>query len=101
MQKYRIFQNNERKFYQQIREKYTNWMQEKLNNFRVKYGNQENITKKAEWINKMTKELEEIEEGPKVEIHIDLFKKYQIGKRLAIMENMYSGSRNLLPFTID
>ena len=28
----------------------------------------------AEWINNITKELEELEEGPKTEIHIDLLK---------------------------
>ena len=43
----RIFQNNEKKFYQKVGEmtrKHTNnQMQEKLNNFVVKYGNQENI----------------------------------------------------------
>ena len=29
---------------------------------------------KAEWINNTTRELEGLEEGPKVEIHTDLFK---------------------------
>ena len=56
---------------------------------------------KAEWINNMTRELE----VPKAEIHIDLLKttlnKYQIGKRLAMMEYMASGSRNSPPFTTD
>ena len=50
----------------------------------------------------MTKEFEGLEEGPNAEIHIDLLKKhkkYQIGKRLAIMEYMESASRNSLPFT--
>ena len=53
----------------------------------------------------MTKELEGLEEGPKAEINVDLLKttlkKYQIGKRQAMMEYMDSGSRNLLPFTTD
>ena len=49
-------------------------MQEKPNNVGQKYGNQENLTKKAEWISNVTKELEEIEEGPKAEIHIDLLR---------------------------
>ena len=43
-------------------------MQEKLNNFGLKYGNQKN--KKAEWISNMTEELEGLEIGPKAEIHI-------------------------------
>ena len=50
-----------------------NQMQEKPNNFGLKCGNQENI-KKAKWISNITKELEGLEEGPKVEIHIDLLK---------------------------
>ena len=29
---------------------------------------------KAEWINHITSELEELDEGPKAEIHTDLFK---------------------------
>ena len=52
----------------------------------------------AEWIKTMTKELEGLEEGLKVEILIDLLKttlkKYQTGKRQAMMEYMDSGSRN-------
>ena len=51
----------------------------------------------------MTRELEEPEEGPKAEIHIDLLKTtlkdYQTGKRQAMLEYMVSGSRNLAPFT--
>ena len=60
---------------------------------------------KVEWINNMTKELEGLEEGPKGELHIDLLittlKKFQTGKRQAIMEYMDSGSRNSPPFTRD
>ena len=51
-------------------------MQEELNNFGVKYGNQEN-NKKAEWISNMAKELEGPEEGPKAEIHIDILRMTQ------------------------
>ena len=47
-------------------------MQEKPNNFGLKYGNQENI--KAEWNCHMTKELEGLGECPKAEIHIDLLR---------------------------
>ena len=35
-----------------------NRMQEKPNNFWLKYGNQENMTKKAKWISNMAKDLE-------------------------------------------
>ena len=50
----------------------------------------------------MAKELEVLEKGPKVEIHIDLlritFKKYHIRKRQAMMD---SGSRNSPIFMCD
>ena len=44
----------------------------------------------------MTRELEGLEEGPKPEIHTDLLKitllkKYQTGKKQAMMEYMVSG----------
>ena len=48
-----------------------NRMQGKLNNFGVKYGNQENIAKKVKWISYMKKEYEELDEGLKAKIHID------------------------------
>ena len=40
-----------------------NRMQESPNDFGLKYGNQKQ-SKKAEWINNMTKELEGLEEDP-------------------------------------
>ena len=53
----------------------------------------------------MAKELEGLEEGPKVEIHTNLFKttlkKYQIKKCQAMMEYMDSGSRNSHSFMTD
>ena len=60
---------------------------------------------KAEWTNDMTRELEGLEEGPKVEIHIELLKKtlkrYRTRKRHDMMEFMDSGSRNSPPFMTD
>ena len=60
---------------------------------------------KAEWIINMTKELERLKQRPKAEIHIDLLKttlkRYQTGKRQAMMEYMDSGSSNSPPFTTD
>ena len=59
----------------------------------------------AERINNMTRELEGLEEGLKAEIHTDLLKttlkKYQTGKRQAMMEYVVSGSGNSPPFTTD
>ena len=46
----------------------------KPNDFGRKYGNRKKHNEKAEWINDMTRELEGLEEGPKVEIHIELLK---------------------------
>ena len=51
-----------------------NRMEMKPNDFGLKYGCQKH-KEKAERINNMTKELEGLEEGPKVEIHIDLLKR--------------------------
>ena len=82
--------------WEEMTQKHTNnWIQKKPNDFGLKYGNQENITKKAEWINNMTKELEGLEEGPKAEIHIEslkaVLKIYQTVKRPAMMEYRFSG----------
>ena len=48
---------------------------------------------------------EGLEEVLKAEMHIDLLKitlkKYQTGKRQAMMEYMVSGSRNSPPFMMD
>ena len=59
----------------------------------------------AEWVNNTISELEGLEKGPKKSIHMDLIKttlkKYQIGKRQAMMEYMTSGSRNSPPSTAD
>ena len=78
-------------------------MQKKSNDFGQKYGNQKKSNEKAEWINNMTRELEGLKEGPKAEIHTELLKttlkKYQTGKRQAMME--YMVLRNSSPFTTD
>ena len=52
-----------------------NRMQEMFNNFGVKYGNQENITKKKQMVRKMVDDLKGLKEGPKAEIHIDLLRR--------------------------
>ena len=71
------FQNNERKFYQQVGGDDTKTYQEpeakEIKQFWTKNGNQKH-SEKAEWINYMTRELEGLEEGPKAEILIDLLK---------------------------
>ena len=59
---------------------------------------------KAEWINNMTKELEGSKKARKRKyksIYSKQHKKYQTGKRLAMMEYMVSGSRNSPLFTTD
>ena len=79
-------------------------MQEILNDSGLKYGNQK-YNEKAEWMNNITKDLEELKEGSKTEILIDLLKmtlnRYQTGKRQAMMEYMVSDSRNSPLFTTD
>ena len=54
--------------------KYTNnQMKKKPNKFGPKYGNKK-YNEKAEWINNITRELDGLEEGQKVEIHSDFLK---------------------------
>ena len=78
-----------------------NRMQQKTNDFGLKYGNHKN-NEKVEWINNITKELEGLEEGLKAEIRIDLHKKkYKVEKRQGMMEYMNSGSRNSSLYTTD
>ena len=81
---------DDNKRHQQPDAKETQW-------FGLKYGHQKH-NEKAEWISNMTRDLEELEEGPKSEIYTDLLKttlkKYQTGKRQAMMEYMVSDSRN-------
>ena len=103
------FQNNERKFYQQLgggdMKTYQQPDAKKTERFWTKIWQPKKHDERAEWINNITRELEGLEENPKVEMHIDLLKttlkKYQTGKRQAMMEYMGSGSRNSPPFTAD
>ena len=107
-QQNRIFKNNERKFCQQVGGDGTLYLQSnerETEQFWSKLWQPREDNKKAEWISNMAKEFKGLEEGLKAEIHIDLLKttlkKYQIGKCLAMMEYMDSGSRNSPPFMID
>ena len=108
-QKNRTFQNNERKFYQQLGGSDTKTYQQldikETERFWTKIWQPKKHNENAEWINNITRELEGLQEGAKMEIHIDLLKTtqkvYQTGKRQAIMEYMASGSRNSPPFTAD
>ena len=67
--KIKKFQNNERKFYQQVggnaRRQTNSRTQRKQNNFGAKYGNEKN--RKAEWIDNMKK-------NENAKIHLDLFR---------------------------
>ena len=74
----RTFQNNERKFYQQLGGHDTKTYQQldakETKRFWTKICQPRKHNEKAEWINNMTRELG-LEEGPKGEIHIKLLKK--------------------------
>ena len=72
----RTFQNNERKFYQQL-EGYDNKTYQQPDAketqlFWTKIWQLKIHNEKAEWINHITRELEELEEDRKAEIHTDL-----------------------------
>ena len=99
--KNRTFQNNERKFYQQLGgsdiKTYQQQDIKETERFWTKIWQPKKHNENAEWINNIARELDGLKEGFKREIHIDLLKttlkKYQTGKWQAIMEYMASGSR--------
>ena len=74
----RTFQNNERKFYQQLggddNKTYQQSNAKETERFWTKIWQRKQHNEKAEWINHITRELEQLEEGPKDEIPTDLFK---------------------------
>ena len=74
----RTFQNNERKFYQQLGGDDDKTYQlpdaKETERFWTKIWQPKQHNEKAEWINHITRELEELEEGVKAEIHTDLLK---------------------------
>ena len=76
----RTFQNNERKFCQQLGGDNTKNIPTTVSQRNRTILDENIATKKkkhnerAEWINNMTRELEGFEEGPKAEIHIDLLR---------------------------
>ena len=74
----RTFQNNERKFYQQLEGYDNNTYQQpdakETQRFWTKIWQRKKHNEKAKWISHMARELEELEESPKAEIHTDLLK---------------------------
>ena len=70
--------------------KHTNYpMQRKPNEFELKHGNQKH-NEKTEWINNITRELERPESRNTHQFTQNDTKKYQTGKRQAMMEYMVS-----------
>ena len=90
----RTFQNNEKEFYQQVGWMYegmptTGWQGNKT--ILGKIWERKEHNRKTEWISKIGKELEGIEEGPKARIHLDLLRailKKRSRKRPAMMAYM-------------
>ena len=74
----RTFENSERKFYQQLGGSDTKTYQQpdarETERFWTKIWQPKKHNENAEWINDLTRELEGLEEGPKMEIHIDLLR---------------------------
>ena len=74
----RTFQNNERKFYQQLGgdDNKTHQQPNPKETERLwsKIWQPKQHNEKAEWINHITRELEQLEEGPKAEIYTDLLR---------------------------
>ena len=103
----RTFQNNERKFYQQLggddNKTYQQPNAKETEIFWTKIWQRKQHNKKAEWINHITRELEQLGEGPKAEIHTDLLKTTlkKVSNWKTMMEYMVSGSRSSPQFTTD
>ena len=77
------------------------WMQ---NEFWSKTWTQKVYQRNAEWIDNIKKEFKELEEDHEANIHLDFLrfitrKKYQFGKRRAMMEFMDSGFKHSRPST--
>ena len=74
----RTFQNNERKFYHQLGggdiKTYQQPDIKETERFWTKIWQPKKHNENSKWINNITRELKGLEEGPKMEIHIDLFK---------------------------
>ena len=74
----RTFQNNERKFYQQLggsdKKTYQQPDAKETERFWTKIWQPKKHNENDEWINNITRELDGHEEGPKTEILIDLLK---------------------------
>ena len=74
----RTFQNNERKFYQQLGGSDMKTYQQpdikETERFLTKIWQPKKHNEDAEWINNITRELEGLKEGSKMEIHVDLLK---------------------------
>ena len=74
----RTFQNNERKFYQQLGGSDTKTYQQpdakETERFWAKIWEPKKHNENAEWINNITRESDGLEEGLKIEIHVDLLK---------------------------
>ena len=77
----RTFQNNEREFYQQYGGSDTKTYQEpdakETERFWAKIWEPKKHNENAEWINNITRALDGLEQGPKIEIHVELLKTTQ------------------------
>ena len=74
----RTFQNNERKFYQQLGGSDTKTYQQpdikETERFWIKIWEPKKHNENSEWINNITRELDGLEEGSEMEIHVDLLR---------------------------
>ena len=105
----RTFQNNERKFYQQLggddNKTYQQPNAKETEGFWTKICQPKQHNEKAEWINHITRELEHSKKAQKLKYtliySIRLLKRYQTGKHRAMIEYMVSSSRSSPQFTTD
>ena len=76
----RTFQNNKRKFYQQLGGSDTKTYQQldakETERFWAKIWEPKKHNENAEWINNITIDFDGLKEGPMVEVHVDLLKQH-------------------------
>ena len=87
------------------RKQTNNWIQEKPNDFGLKYDNQKTY-RKSRMDKQYDKRIRRTRRRPESGnthrfTQNDIKNEYETGKRLAMMEYMVSGSRNSHPFTTD
>ena len=97
----RTFQNNERKFYQQLGGSDTKTYQQldikETERFWTKIWQPKKHYENAEWINNITRELEGLEEDPEMEIHVKMESARPLWNTWLLVQEIHLHSRQTSP----